>query len=138
MRGCEVPSLNGVPCPGHLSKFDDCLAEGLFDWSLEGGALADAGDCEFEGHVALIAVEEPTPHTLDGGRIISVPAGVYLVWTASNGGVTVTEADNLAGAQKVIEVNATRWALWDAGCDPDDPGGHQDCGDFCINPEWTG
>jgi hypothetical protein len=137
MRRCDVPSLNGVACPGHLVKFDDCLAEALHEWSLD-SALGSAGDCGFEGHVALVQVAGSVPTRCDvDGREVEVPPGVYLVWTASSGAVTVTEVDSLAGGQEVIRVNLERWALWDAGCDPDDPAGHEECGDVCRKPEWA-
>ncbi len=137
MRYCEVPSINPVPCSGHLGKFDDCLAEALFDWSLD-DAVDSAGDTDFEGHVALLAVDEPTPCDLvDSGRVVVVPPGFYLVWTASSGAVTVTEVDSLEGGQDVVDVNKERWFLWEAGCDPDAPGDHEECGDFCQKPEWV-
>lgn len=136
MRPCNIPSLNQVECEGHLGKFDDCLAEALYAWSLN-WVVDSAGSTDFEGHVTLVVVGGPTPTDLDTGRVVVVPTGVYLVWTASSGAVTVTEVDSEQVGQEVIDVNAERWSLWEAGCDPNTPSDHADCGDFCQKPEWV-
>ena len=51
--------------------------------------------------------------------------------------VTVTEVDTAREAWDVFDVNQLRHALWSAGCNPDDPVGHADCGDTCGIPGWA-
>lgn len=136
MRYCEVPAINDVPgspkpCTGHLGKFDDCLAEGLWEWSLA-DATDRAGSADFEGYVSLVAVTAAEPIDVEGqgDRRVMVLPGNYLIWESSTGNVTVTTVDTIEGAREVLDVAAERWAAWDAGCDPDRPELHQQRGEF--------
>jgi hypothetical protein len=141
MRKCDTPIISGPGCDGHLGKFDDCLAEALYEWSLD-GADASTGDSDFEGHLSLIIVDTDTTAAIDPdgvAREVAVPAGNYLLWTASTGAVTLSTADTVEGAWEIFRHNDARYALWDAGCDPNNPAAHADCGehDECQHPEWV-
>lgn len=136
-RFVQPPGASGPPvmCPGGHHKFDSCRDEALYLWSLE-DPHSSTGDGDFEGHLAVVIVRPDEIYGLgrtDGPdeREVIIPAGNYLVWTASTGAVMVTEADTAEGAWDVLATNQARYALWGAGCNPDDQAGHQDCGDFC-------
>jgi len=141
MRKCDTPIISGPECDGHLGKFDDCLAEALYEWSLD-GTDAHTGDSDFEGHLSMILVESDTTATIDPdgvARVVAVPAGNYLLWTASTGAVTLTVADTAEEARNIFQACDTRYSLWDQGCNPNDPAGHEDCADYdeCQHPEWA-
>jgi hypothetical protein len=72
MRRCDVPSLNGVACPGHLVKFDDCLAEALHEWSLD-SALGSAGDGG-RGRMP-VAIRMTRPGTRSAAMSAASPSG---------------------------------------------------------------
>lgn len=136
MRTCDSRIVGGPPCDGHLGKFDDCLAEALYEWTLDEAyhERDDAtGNGEFEGHVTALIVEQDEEATIDPdgvARTVLVPAGNYLVFVGNSGAVTVATTDTAEEAREIIAVNAQRYALWENGCDPDDPELHSDCGLF--------
>lgn len=133
------PGAKPVICPGHLPKIDTCVGEALWQWIMDGGG-ASAGDSDFEGHLALMIVKVEDEEVLDEDRpdqrTVIVPAGNYLIWTASSGKVTVTQAATEAVAWVMFNQHAERHALWESGCNPNDPAGHADCEDQCQHPEW--
>lgn len=141
MRKCDTPIISGPECDGHLGKFDDCLAEALWEWSLD-SADASTGDSDFEGHLSLIIVDADTTSTIDPdgvAREVAVPAGNYLLWSASSGAVTLSTADDAEAAWEIFRHNDTRYGMWEQGCNPNDPDGHDDCADYdeCQHPEWV-
>jgi hypothetical protein len=135
------PDEPPVVCPGHLGKFGSCVDEALYEWNSD-EPHNTTGDTDFEGHLGLVILPVFEIYGLgrtDGPdeREVIIPAGNYLVWTASSGAVTVTTVDTEQGAWDIFEVTQARYALWEAGCDPDDPAGHADCSDSCDKPEWV-
>lgn len=139
---CDTVILSGPSCPGHLGKFGDCLTEALYGWGLDGGD-EQAGDTDFEGHVTLIIVPEDSAATVGPDeprpRVVRVPAGNYLLWEASSGGVTLTSTDTEDEAREVFGVYDARYALWSNGCDPNRPDDHEGCADYvgCLIPAWV-
>jgi hypothetical protein len=148
MRTCDVPIVNVDPqtgekavCPGHLGKFDDCLAEALWEWSLD-DADGTTGTGDFEGHTALIIAYQDETVVIDPDgdtREVLVPAGIYLLFEASTGIVTYMIAENKEQARAIFDANDERYALWDHGCNPNDPAGHEQCAqhDECLWPDWA-
>ena len=143
MRYCEaVPAdpATDEGCRGHLAKFDDCVAEVLWRWGMEDGPYTGSDD--FEGVLMKVRVPQPEAGDTDSegwGRTVIVPAGVYLVWQATTGGVTVTTVATDAEADEVFGVYCERYERWERGCDPDDAAGHERCEEFesCQRPEWA-
>jgi hypothetical protein len=144
MNYCAIPAINATtddpkPCTGHLSKFADCLAETLWEMTLDGGDQ-DAGSADFEGHVSLLVVVEPEPGPVieaQGDRQVMVPTDNYLVWVATSGAVTITTVDTIEGARAVVNEMDRRELAWEAGCDPDRPGLHGECldrGECLLSP----
>jgi len=128
-------------CPGHLGKFGSCVDEALYTWSLD-QTEDSCGDTDFEGHLTVVIVYADEVFGLGqtdeaDEREVIVPAGNYLVWTASTGQVSVSKVGSVGEAREIFERAQTRHALWGAGCNPDDPQGHEDCGDFCRKREWV-
>ena len=140
MRKCDTPIISGPECDGHLGKFDDCLAEALYGWSLD-SADASTGDSDFEGHLSLIIVGHDASTLIEGRftREVAVPADNYLLWTASTGAVTLSTVDDVEAAWEIFRHNDARYGMWEQGCNPDDPDGHEDCADYdeCQHPEWV-
>jgi hypothetical protein len=136
----EEPGAPRVTCPGGHYKFDSCVDEALYLWSLD-EVSNSAGDSDFEGHLAVVIVNVEEPAVLDEGgsdeRTVLVEPGNYLVWTNTVGAVTVTTTESAADAWLVLEAFSARHALWEAGCNPNDPAGHADCEDSCQRPEWA-
>jgi hypothetical protein len=141
MYKCEVPSLNGVDCDGHLGKFGDCLAQALWEWSLDG--LGDGtGSGDFEGWTHLFDVERDTPAMIepDGiAREIEVPAGAYLLFVSTVGAVTYMLADSAEQARAVFQVAEERYEAWERGCDPNELAEHAGCADYdvCLMSTWS-
>jgi hypothetical protein len=131
-----------VVCPGgHLGKFASCLDEALHGWSLE-DSTSSTGTTEFDGHLAVVVVHVDDVWGLgqtDGPdeREVIIPAGNYLVWTANSGAVEVRQVETEQEAWAIYGRVDARYAAWEAGCNPDDLVGHEDCGDSCHNPEWV-
>ncbi len=132
-------------CPGHLGKFDSCLAEALYEWTLD-EAFHDrddaTGSTEFEGCVTALIVERAEEVTIDPdgeARTVLVPPAAYLVWADESGSVTLTEAEDAQGAREIVRTYAVRYEAWERGCDPDRPQEHEGClHDFqCAKPDWA-
>ena len=76
----------------HAGKFNSCRDEALWQLSLD-GADNQTGDTDTTGHYALMILKTPETAEISDGTI-TVPAGYYIVRTASSGQVTVDEYGN--------------------------------------------
>jgi hypothetical protein len=129
-----------VVCPGGHHKFDTCRDEALYEWTLD--CREDStGNTDFEGHLTVMIVHVDEVWGLgqtDGPdeREVIIPAGNYLVWTASTGAVSVREVDAEQQAWEIYDQVDARYGAWEIGCDPNDLAGHADCEDTCSHPEW--
>jgi hypothetical protein len=116
-----------VVCPGAHHKFDSCLDEALYYWSLD-DSDSSTGDTDFEGHltVVIVHVDDVWGRGQTDGpdeREVVIPAGNYLVWTASTGAVAVQRVEAEQDAWEIFDRHEARYWLWRAGCDPGRPGG---------------
>ncbi len=137
MNKCDTVIVSGPGCDGHLGKFDSCLAEAIYEWSLD-DADARTGDCDFEGHLTLVLIPQPTTTVVDPdgiAREVAVPAGNYLLWEAPSGAVSLGTTATPEQAREIFRETERRYDLWEHGCDPGDPAGHAECFDYdrCRN-----
>lgn len=102
-------------CPGHLWKFSDCVAEAVYEWSLDGSAVEQTGDVEFEGHFSLFIVPEDEPTRIDPGgdnRPVTVPAGWYILYCADSGAVDLWSYDTERDARTEFELHDLAYSNW--------------------------
>lgn len=100
-------------CAGHLGKFDSCLDEVLYEFSME--STDTTGDVDFDGHYAYVPVLEPEQVAGDevaGGATITVPAGHYIVFTSTQGWVTVKRWDTAKDAQLDLAIAERAYCAW--------------------------
>lgn len=99
-------------CTGHLGKFDSCRDEALYELALDGSEYT--GDVDFNGTFHPIMLDEDTPVTIqdDTGRVVTVPAGRYIVHSLTSGAVNVYTYDSaelMAADYKVAEDEYAAW-----------------------------
>jgi hypothetical protein len=132
MRKCNTVFTKGK-CDGHSGgKYDDCIAEALDSGGLD-YADDDTGSCDFEGHLMMFLFDTPVGIDVDhnGERLALVPAGNYILYTASSGGVQLWQYDTKEQAADELERWSDRYVLWDKGCEQT---GHEECAehDVCV------
>lgn len=110
--GYTVPTCEFKHCTGHLGKFDDCVAEALWELSLD-GADGDTGTVDFEGHFTLVLLEEPYTHKLNDQHEIEIPAGYHIVVDQPGGWVTIRSYESEAKAREVFAGHEKRFGAWD-------------------------
>jgi hypothetical protein len=113
----ELPKCDVADCPGHLGKFSSCVAEAVYEWSLDGTAES-TGSTDFEGHYALFIVAEPEEATIDPDgrkRTVAVPAGNYILHSDSSGAVELWSYETERLARDVFESAETAYTTdaWD-------------------------
>lgn len=139
---CDTKIVSGPPCDGHLGKFDNCLAEALWEISLEDHN--STGDGDFEGHYGLVVIvggdEDYTVNSDGQARTVTIPEGNYIVRTWTTGGVSIWTYDTPAEAEAEWHAAGGRYDLWQKGCDPNDAAGHEVCDEYddCQIPQWSG
>lgn len=114
MRKCDtVFTLGG--CEGHLGKYDDCIAESLDSLGLD-YADEDTGSCDFEGHLMLFIFDEVKGCDVDqdGKRLSLIPAGNYILHTASGGAVSLWQYDTPQLASAEFDRWEARYHEWDS------------------------
>jgi hypothetical protein len=100
-------------CTGHLGKFQSCQAEAVWELSLE-FPEDSTGDTEYEGHYALMVFDEPETHTLEGGVVVTVPAGAYIVQATSRGAVYLLTYASADEAYAALSEARERYEEWDS------------------------
>ena len=86
-------------CEGHLGKFSSCLAEAVWQSSLD-GADETTGRTEAYGHYALMLFNFDEALPLGDKATITVPAGAYIVQSTNQGFVYLLEYDTEAKARE--------------------------------------
>ncbi len=108
VRTCEQDG-----CKGHLSKFDSCRDQALWEISLDDSS-AGCGDGDWEGYACPVVVESPEDVELDGtGPTVTVPVGFYLVYVASTGGVTVHVYETREGLESTYAGWEAAYLKWE-------------------------
>lgn len=115
--GTLDPATGCTPaCTGHLGKFGSCLAEAVYELSMDGSyADGEAGDTEFGEYAALFILPTHTPVTIDpdgDARTVTVPAGNYVLTEAGSGAVDVTGHDTDAQARAALAEIEARYTAW--------------------------
>lgn len=106
-----LPKCDNPECPGHLSKFDSCIAEAIYYSSLnDGGGDGSTGTGDFEGHYTLYVVR--LEEEADGERV-AIPAGNYVLHEASSGQVSLWKYDTPELAQAEFDAAEARYDAWD-------------------------
>jgi hypothetical protein len=127
---CDVPG-----CHGHLAKFDDCMSEAVWSWSMD-GADRQTGSTEFAGHYSLVTLTDPDVFQMDEGQEdqyeVMVPHGHYVVFSAESGAVTVERFETAAEAGAVMDAAETAYGEWLG--DDEDECAHSDI-NYRGNPE---
>jgi len=117
-----------ITCPGHLSKFDDCVQEALWELVLDNGGELQTGTDDFEGTFTLFnfADEEAVEINPDGvdARWVMVPEGYYILQTTSGGFVYTLKYETYREAREAYEVADDRYSRWEKGCEQT---GHEVC-----------
>lgn len=120
----NVPTCDVTGCPGHLGKFDSCVAEAVYVASLDSGD--STGSVDFRG--ALSLVHFPEDETIDIGDEmpdVMVPAGTYLVGTHTTGAVDVVRYAREEDARRLFDMESEIYGMWDdEGADEDDEDGY--------------
>lgn len=101
-------------CRGHLSKFDSCRDESIWEGSLEGNS--GFGDVDWDAYYARYdAVENEAELLNDPGnpRMVEIPAGYYIVKTHSSGMVTVMHYDTEAEREAILEPLEQAYMDWE-------------------------
>lgn len=108
----DLPKCDDADCAGHLGKFDSCRAEAVYSWAMDGAADESTGDSDYEGHFSLFIVTEPTGGDVDG-RVVLVPAGNYILHSATSGAVSLWTYDTPEAARAVYEAAQKAYDTWD-------------------------
>jgi hypothetical protein len=119
----ETVDENGEPlrCPGHLTKFDDCVQEALYELVLDNSGEQSTGTDEFEGTFTLFTFPADdrvavNPDSSDE-RWVVIPAGCYILQTSSGGFVYTLKYGSYSEARDAYEVADARYCRWDKGCE---------------------
>jgi len=101
----KYPTCGHAGCTGHVGKFSSCLDEVLWESTLD-GADETFGDTDWHGHYAMLYVgDDPswvaTPESSE--TPLKPPPGVYVVFTAPSGWVSVDHLGNQPGVMADYE-----------------------------------
>lgn len=99
-------------CTGHLGKFQSCLAEAIWEQSLD-FPEDQTGSTEFEGHFALMIYGEADNQKLEDGRVVPIPAGSYIVQSAESGAVYLLEFPDEAAARATLDGHRQKYEKWE-------------------------
>lgn len=117
MGNCEAEFVTGE-CDGiHVGKFSSCLDAALYGMALE-DVNSGCGNSDWHGYKSRVDVptaedSELNPDGADSA-VVKVPAGFYIVYTATTGGVTVTRYETEGEAAAEYD----EWqAAYDDWCD---------------------
>ncbi len=100
-------------CPGHLGKFQSCLAEAVWALSLD-GFDEDTGTTEFEGHYTLMHFPEPVTTTEGNPDVeVTIPAGHYIVESTNSGAVYLLTFATAADADNFFAERERAYMAWD-------------------------
>lgn len=97
-------------CQGHFGKFQDCLAEAVWEQSLHGFSES-TGSTEAYGYFTLMIYAEDHYVVLDS-RGITVPAGAYVVESTESGTVYLYAYPTEADARKFFEAVDAEYGEW--------------------------
>jgi len=99
-------------CAGHLGKFPSCLAEVLWEWSLDPcEADRSTGRTEAYGWFSAISLEHEVTQDLDGVAV-TVPPGWYMITEDDRGAVGLIEyatREELDQAFKEVDDQFSEW-----------------------------
>lgn len=99
----------------HGGKFSSCLDEVLYQMALDSGD--GCGDGDWWGYATPVTVESDedaplNPFDSSDSPVVRVPAGWYMVWTGSEGGVTVSKYDSAEELAAKYEEWQTAFHSW--------------------------
>lgn len=112
----DLPKCDAEGCPGHIGKFSDCIAEAVYQWSLEGCADdGQTGSIDYQGHYSLFIVTHDQEVWLDdtGDRKVPVPAGNYILHSATSGAVTLWNYETEESARNDFASAEAAYAAWE-------------------------
>lgn len=114
-----LPTCDNQPgCDGHLGKFESCRDEMLWTWGLD--SYEGFGDSDWDGYYSLVILTETdtaTDESVANGEPVTIPAGNYIVHTASSGAVSVwTYATEEAARERYDRAEIAYYA-WDSDDD---------------------
>lgn len=99
-------------CAGHLGKFPSCVAEVLWEWSLDpGGEDRSTGCTEAYGWFSAIGLEDEATQDLDGVAVI-VPAGWYMITENDRGAVGLIEFATREELDRAFEEADRQYGEW--------------------------
>lgn len=125
-----IPRCDQKGCPGHLGKFSSCLAEWLWECSLDGDADESFGDTDWHGHYAMLIVsDDPSWTGRPGGESSTVEPvtptpGVYMVITQPTGVVSVLYYATVEACMGVYAELREEYYRWSDEDGTDDDGYH--------------
>lgn len=111
---CETVFTQGE-CEGHIGKYDTCVAEALdlagLDWSED-----DTGSCEFDGHFMRFSFVTSEGYDISQGnqgpQLVIIPAGEYVIYTASSGAVRLWTYESKDEAIAEMDHQNERYSDW--------------------------
>lgn len=113
----DLPKCDESTCPGHLGKFSDCVAEAVYEWSMDGVADEVTGSIDFQGHYSLYIVERPEDVVIGLGtpdaRDMVVPAGNYLLHVATSGAVSLWNYSTEEAARNEFKAADEAYTAWE-------------------------
>jgi hypothetical protein len=109
VSGAQPTTFVSGSCEGlHVGKFSSCADEAIWHESLD---VDWTGSSDFEGSFALITFGADEDITISSGSVVRVPAGIYLVHSATSGSVTVysDRAENVQAMYRRAEIAYEGW-----------------------------
>lgn len=111
MRYCELG-----PCGGHIAKFDNCLAEALYELGTDYAEEHCGNAIDWDGYAMLFCFDKS--HRVKAGDwsgmfAFTISAGTYvIIHTAPSGAVTMTGYLTREEAQEAYDEFEREYALW--------------------------
>lgn len=99
-------------CTGHLGKFQSCLAEAVWEGTLD-GPDAETGRTEAHGHYALMVYSADDQVWLQDGVVVTIPAGAYMVESTESGAVYLHTYDSEAAARAAFDEADRAYSAWE-------------------------
>jgi hypothetical protein len=113
LNTCDTVFTADGACPGHLGKFDSCLAEYLYEISSD-GADDTTGNVDAFGYYAYFDFSSPGPGDgdCDNGTVIKVPAKHFILSEDPSGLVRLQTFDSEDEALNEFHQHVTRFQDW--------------------------
>lgn len=100
-------------CRGHMGKFENCLAEAIWQWWMNGWAADETGDTDLWGaYYALFIVAKSEWVCIPDGPTVTVPVGAYILVTLESGAVELWRYDTESDAREEFDAQDREYGIW--------------------------